>query len=138
MPEEHKTEHHEHKTHPEKKRFDVIGYFKSWRRIDWIALAVLVIFVILVAIPVYWPKGGCEVARPGYKCESAKNVMIENCDYWGNFSCDTSADVSLPQVEWYIKNLCNIHNQYHADKMDCSNLKHACNQATGESTCPAG
>ncbi|MBU5557481.1 MAG: hypothetical protein QW751_00145 [Candidatus Aenigmatarchaeota archaeon] len=123
---------------PATKKFDVATYFKSWRRIDWIALAVLIIFVILVSIPVYLPKGGCEVARPGYKCESAKNVLIEHCNYWGNWSCDTSADVSLPQVEWYIGNLCKIHNQYHSDKLDCSNLKLACNQATQNTTCPLG
>jgi len=143
MTEEHKPEHHH--AH-EKKKFDVVGYFKSWRRVDWIALAVLIVIVILFAIPVYSPKGGCEVARPEYKCETAKNVMIENCIYWGNWSCEhcdakewqSCSHPSLPDVEWYISNLCSIHNQYHSDKLDCSNLKLACNQATGNTTCPVG
>ncbi len=136
------TEEHAH--HEHKKKFDVVGYFKSWRRIDWIALAVLIVFVIIIAIPVNLPKNGCEVARAGYKCDSAKTVMIENCDFWGNYTCEHCSDwkecsnPSLPEIEWYIGNLCNIHNQYHSDKLDCSNLKLACNQATGEATCPLG
>ncbi|MEM5804527.1 MAG: hypothetical protein QXU82_01630 [Candidatus Aenigmatarchaeota archaeon] len=104
-------------------------------RFDIAAIAALVIFVILVSIPVYTDKQGCEVARPGYKCASAKDVMIEHCNYWAKWNCDTSADNSLPQVEWYIGNLCNIHNRYHADKLDCSNLKLACNQAAGKTVC---
>lgn len=122
----------------EGKKLDVIGYIKSWKRSDWVAIAILVIFVIVMAIPIYSSKGGCEVARPNYKCETAKNVLIENCDYWGNFSCDSSADVSLPQIEWYIGNLCKIHNRYHSDMLDCSNLKAACNSVTGRSVCPIG
>jgi hypothetical protein len=106
-------------------------------RKDWLGIAILVIVVVLLAIPVYYrPNPDCEVARPAFKCETAKNVMIEHCGYWGKYKCDTAADNSLPQVEWYIKNLCGIHNKYHADQLDCSNLKHACNQATGETTCP--
>jgi len=105
---------------------------------DKIGIAILISVVILLAIPVYYrPNPDCEVARPAYKCESAKNVMIEHCEYWGKFNCDTSADTSLPQVEWYIKNLCEIHNKgNHPEDFDCSNLKHACNQATGKQTCP--
>lgn len=106
-------------------------------RKDYIAIAVLIIVVLLAAMPIYFkPNPDCEIARPGYKCESAKNVMIEHCSYWGEFKCDTSADNSLPQVEWYIGNLCEIHNQHHADTFDCSNLMRACNQATGAQTCP--
>lgn len=143
MAEEQKSEHpHAH----EKKRPDFVGYFKSWRRIDWIALAALMIFVVIVATATYWPKAGCEVARAGYKCEPAKDVMIENCVFWGDWSCEhcepknwqTCGHESLPQIEWYIGNLCEIHNSYHPDKFDCSNLKLACNQATGEATCPLG
>jgi len=106
-------------------------------RKDWIGIAVLVIVVALLAIPVYYrPNPNCEVARPDYKCETALNVMKEHCAYWGKFNCDSTADNSLPQVEWYIQNLCDIQNNYHTDKLDCSNLKHACNEATGETTCP--
>ena len=130
MAEETKPEHHE------KKKLDIAGYFKSWRKKDWIALAVLIIFVVMLALPSYLPKNGCEVARPNYKCESAKNVIIENCVFWGKWSCDTTADESLTQVEWYIGNLCGIHNKYNSDKLDCSNLKLACNQATGNAICP--
>jgi hypothetical protein len=125
-----------------RKKFDVLGYFKRWRRIDWIALSVLIILIILVSIPVYLPKDSCEIARPGYVCESAKNVMIENCVFWGEYGCESCQDwkvcahPSLPQIEWYIGNLCEIHNRYHAEKFDCSNLKLACNQATGTATCP--
>ena len=105
-------------------------------RFDKAALAALVIFVILMSIPIYTDKGGCEIARPGYKCASAKDVMIEHCAYWGKWGCDSGADISLPQVEWYISNLCSIHNRYHPDKLDCASLKLACNQATGTETCP--
>ena len=102
---------------------------------DKIAIAALIIFIILVTIPVYLPKGECEVARPGYKCESVKNVMIENCEYWGKYNCDTSVDISLPQIEWYLENLCNLQNQYHSTGLDCSNLKSACNVISGRSLC---
>jgi hypothetical protein len=109
-------------------------------RKDQIGIAVFLIVVVLLAIPVYYrPNPDCEVARPNYKCESAKNVMIENCAYWGKFGCDSSKDESLPQVEWYIKNLCQIHNQDHAgNQLDCTSLLHACNQVTGNATCPVG
>ncbi len=95
---------------------------------DKIAIIALIIFVVIFSLPVYLPKGGCEIARPGYKCESAKDVMIENCEYWGQYGCDSSKDSSLPQIEWYIENLCGIHNDYHNAGLDCSNLKIACNQ----------
>jgi len=101
---------------------------------DIIAVTALVIFVFLMAMPIYFPATDCEVARPGYKCETAKNVMIEHCEYWGEFDCDTTADNSLPQVEWYIENLCEIANRH--EPLDCANLKLACNQVTGEETCP--
>ncbi|MBU3904638.1 MAG: hypothetical protein KJ906_00620 [Nanoarchaeota archaeon] len=100
-----------------------------------IAIAFALIFLILVAIPVYRDKGDCEVARPGYECASAQEVMIENCNYWSKYNCDTSADNSLVQVEWYIDNLCDIHNRYNKNDVDCSNLKTACNQISGQSLC---
>ncbi len=103
---------------------------------DIAALIVLVVFLILVSIPTYMSKDDCEVARPNYKCASLKDVMIENCNYWGTYECNTNADVSLTQVEWYIGNLCNLQNQYHDTGLDCSNLKLACNTITGSQTCP--
>ncbi len=117
---------------PEKKKKIKFPKLKKW---DIISVIALIIFVILMAIPLYVSKGECEVARAGYKCESAKNVMIENCIYWGKYNCDTESDVSLPQIEWYIGNLCDIHNQYHNAGLDCANLKLACNQITGNITC---
>jgi hypothetical protein len=105
---------------------------------DKISIIALIIFVILVSIPVYIPKGECEVARPGYKCASLKDVMIENCVYWGEYDCITEADISLPQIEWYIENLCNLQNQYHQTDLDCSNLKIACNEIVGNQTCLLG
>jgi len=93
---------------------------------DWTALAVLLVAVVLLAIPIYADKKGCEVARAAFKCEPAKIVMTENCQLWNKYSYDTSKDISLVQVEWYIGNLCTIHNRYHSDKLDCSNLKAAC------------
>ncbi len=103
---------------------------------DKLAVLALLLFILVMAIPVYTPKGDCEVARPGYKCASARDVMIENCEYWGKYACNTSADVSLPQVEWYIGNLCKIANRDHNYGYDCADLKHACNQATGKQVCP--
>jgi len=116
-----------------KKRFHI-----KLTKIDMISILALIIFITLVSIPVYTPKGECEVARPAYKCASLKDVMIENCVYWGNYSCNTNADVSLPQIEWYIGNLCKLQNQYHNSGLDCSNLKLACNQITKNQTCPIG
>lgn len=101
-------------------------------------LTAFVIFLILVTIPVYRDKHGCEVARPGYKCAPAKDVMIENCEYWAKYNCNTSADVSLPQVVWYIENLCRIANDLHGYGYECSNPKIACNQVTGREICPLG
>lgn len=102
---------------------------------DWIAIAALVIFVILMSIHAYVDKGDCEVARAGYKCESIKNVLIENCRYWGNFSCDSTKDVSLPNVEWYIGNLCKLGKDKYGFP-DCGNLKNVCNGAVGSEICP--
>lgn len=134
MAEEHheKHEEHHHEEHHEehKKRFHI-----KLTRQDKIAIVALILFVIIFSIPVYLPKGDCEIARAGYKCDSAKNVMIENCGYWGKFSCDTSKDSSLPQIEWYIGNLCKIQNQYHNTGLDCTNLKAACNQISGQNLC---
>src|SRR3990172_1660662 len=98
-------------------------------RKDWTGIGILVIVVIVLAIPVYYrPNPDCEVAQAGYKCVSAKTALVENCNAWARYSCDSTADISLPQVEWYIGNLCQIHNDNHADKLDCSNLKQACDQ----------
>jgi len=127
-------EHHEEKKELEKskKRFPI-----KLTKKDIISIVALIIFLILVSIPVYISKGECEIARPEYKCASIKNVMIENCVYWGNYSCNTNADVSLTQIEWYIKNLCGLQNQYHQTGLDCSNLKSACNKIVGNQTCPS-
>ncbi len=119
---------------PEEVKLPKISIPKFTRR-DWVALAVLLITVALLAIPIYTDKKGCEVARPAFKCESAKNVMTEHCGLWEKYSCDTSKDVSLPQVEWYIENLCKIHNSLHSDKLDCNNLKAACDALTGLNKC---
>jgi hypothetical protein len=110
----------------------------KFRRRDIVAIVILILFVIVVTIPTYISKDDCEVARPEYKCASFKNVMIENCVYWGNYSCNTASDVSLPQIEWYIDNMCKLQNQYHNSGLDCSNLKQACNQIVGNQTCPIG
>lgn len=119
----------EHQEHKKKIKFSQL---KKW---DKIVIALAIVFIILMAIPVYRNKGDCEIARPGYKCESAKNVMIEHCEYWAEYNCDTNSDVSLPQVEWYIRNLCEIHNDNHDAGLDCANLKTACNQVSGRSLC---
>lgn len=116
----------------EGKKLFKIPKLTKW---DKISLAIVLIFVILMAIPVYKDKNGCEVARPGYTCESAKDVMIEHCEYWAKYNCDTNADVSLPQVEWYIENLCEIHNDNHNAGLDCTNLKTSCNIISGQSLC---
>ncbi|MEM5790832.1 MAG: hypothetical protein QXP77_02190 [Candidatus Aenigmatarchaeota archaeon] len=112
--------------------------FPKLSKVDIASIIFLIIFFILVSLPNYMPKNGCEVARPAYKCASFKDVMIENCVYWGNYNCDTQADISLPQIEWYIDNLCELQNKYHNSGLDCSNLKKACNQITGNQTCPIG
>ncbi len=122
----------EHEKHPEKK-FLKLPKLSKW---DFAAIAALVIFLVLVLIPVYIPKGECEIARPAYKCASARSVMIENCEYWGKFECDSSKDISLPQVEWYIGNLCKIANRNHNYGYNCANLKSTCNQVTEKQTCP--
>lgn len=131
MTEEVKEQHEKKEEH--KKRIQL----KLTKR-DFVAVIVLIIFVVLVTIPNFVSKDDCEVARPAYKCESFKNVMIENCVYWGNYSCNTLSDVSLTQIEWYIQNLCNLQNQYHNSGLDCSNLKLACNQIVNNQTCPIG
>ena len=103
---------------------------------ELVVLVAFIVFLILVTIPVYKDKKGCEIARPGYKCASAKDVMIENCEYWAKYNCNTSADASLPQVVWYIKNLCEIAKKLHGYGYECSNLKIACNQVAGREICP--
>ena len=104
-------------------------------RSDYIAIGALLVFVIIMAYPIYKDKGGCEVAQAGYTCDSAKNVMVENCRYWGEYQCDSSTDVSLPQIEWYIENLCDIYKNNHDSGFDCTNLPQACNAISGEILC---
>ena len=106
-------------------------------RTDIVSVIALIIFIILVAIPFYSPKGECEIARANYECASVKDVMIENCVYWGSYNCDTNSDNSLDQVEWYLGNVCNLQNRYHSTGLDCSNLRSACNKITEKQTCPS-
>ena len=130
-------EHHEETQHVEHKKEKFIK-FPKLRKIDIVSIIILIIFIVIISLPPYLSKGECEVARSAYKCASFKDVMIENCVYWGNYNCDTNSDVSLPQIEWYIENLCKLQNQYHSTGLDCSNLKSACNQIVGNQTCPVG
>ncbi|MBN2203045.1 MAG: hypothetical protein JW700_02585 [Candidatus Aenigmarchaeota archaeon] len=104
-------------------------------RNDYVAIVALLLFVIVLTIPTYLPKDNCEVARPEYKCATFEQVMIENCQYWSEYGCDTDSDISLVQVEWYIENLCDLQNRYHGTDLDCSNLKMACNIITKSDTC---
>ena len=134
MPDDVKEVKEEHK--PEEKSKIKIP-LKLTKR-DAVAVVILIIFLVLVTIPTFISKDDCEVARPAYKCASFKNVMIENCIYWGNYSCNTQSDVSLPQIEWYIQNMCTLQDQYHNTGLDCSNLKMARNKITGNQTCPLG
>ena len=129
MEEEHKSE--QTKENP-KRKFSLNLKMSKW---DKISIMILLVFVILVTLPVFVPKGECEVARAGYKCASLKDVMIEHCEFWGEYGCDTQADVSLEQVEWYIENLCNLQNQEHGTGLDCSDLKSACNEISGNQVC---
>jgi len=129
MEEEHKEEKPEHKP----RKFPFKLKLTKW---DMLSIIALIIFLVLISIPAYIPKGECEVGRPNYKCASLKDVMIENCVYWGNYDCDSDADISLSQMEWYLGNLCNLQNRYHNTGLDCSNLKSVCNEVIGKQTCP--
>ncbi len=129
MEEEHKSEQAKEKP---KRKFSFNFKMSKW---DKISILILLIFVILVTLPLFVPKGECEVARAGYKCASLKEVMIEHCEFWGEYGCDTQADVSLEQVEWYIENLCNLQNKEHNTGLDCSDLKSACNEISGSTVC---
>ncbi|MFH1473923.1 MAG: hypothetical protein ABIE55_03445 [Candidatus Aenigmatarchaeota archaeon] len=122
----------EHKHEKPKKKFSLNLKMSKW---DKISIMILLVFVILVTLPTLVPKDGCEVARAGYKCASLEEVMVEHCEFWGEYDCVTEADVSLEQVEWYIGNLCNLQNQEHNTGLDCSNLKSACNQISGSIVC---
>lgn len=133
----HEEHHPEHENKVEEHKIRLPFKIKL-SRADIVAIIVLVIFLAIFTIPTYLPKGECEVARSNYECASLKDVMIENCNYWGDYKCNTNADASLPQIEWYIGNLCNLQNQYHNTGLDCSNLKLACNTITGSQTCPIG
>jgi|WetSurMetagenome_2_1015567.scaffolds.fasta_scaffold446110_3 hypothetical protein len=112
--------------------------FPKLSRNDVIAIVLLVAFLIVVSIPGYLPKNGCEVARPDYKCVPFIDVMKENCQDWAKYNCDTNADVSLTDIVWYTQNLCNLQNANHGTGLDCSDLKSACNQVVGSQVCPAG
>lgn len=102
---------------------------------DLIAIAVLAGFIILMAALIYAPKGGCEVARAGFTCVSAKDVIIEDCNYWAKYGCDSTKDASLPDIEFEIGGLCKIQNSLHGSGLDCSNLKQACNQIAQKQVC---
>jgi hypothetical protein len=120
----------------EKQTTGIKKYFNiKLTKWDVAAIIILIIFIIVVSIPTWFPQGDCEVARAAYKCDTFEIVMIENCNYWGTFDCDTDADVSLEQIEWYIGNLCEMQNKYHNTGLECSNLKRACNQVVGEEVC---
>ena len=130
--------HHEHKTENQEKKEEHKKFSFKLSKWDIISIILLIIFVALVAIPVYTYNEDCEVARPNYKCDSIKNVMIENCVYWGNYNCDSNADLSLPDIEFYIGGLCELQNKHHNTGLDCSNLKSACNKISGNQLCPLG
>ncbi len=104
-------------------------------KFDILALAALAGFIILMGVLIYSPKGGCEVARAGFACVPAKDVLVEDCDYWAKFGCDSSKDASLPDIEFQIEGLCKIQNRLHGSGLDCSNLKSACNQITQKQVC---
>jgi hypothetical protein len=142
MPEEEKKseehahhEEHRHEAKEEHKESKKLPFNFKLTKWDAAGIAVLAVFVILVTIMTYAPKDNCEVARADYKCATFSDVMIENCADWGNYSCNTSVDPSLTQVEWYIQNLCALQNKYHGAGLDCTNLKSACNKISGKSVC---
>jgi hypothetical protein len=131
MPEDNHEEKKEHKAESPKHHFKL--KMTKW---DVLGIIILIIAVGLMVMPHYLPKDGCEIARPNNKCATIKDVMVENCAYWGNYSCNTASDVSLTQVEWYIDNLCKLQNQYHSEGLNCSRLKSACNQISASLVCP--
>lgn len=106
--------------------------FGKW---DILAIAALAGFIILMAALIYAPKGGCEVARAGFACVPAKDVLIENCNYMSKWNCDSSKDASLPDIEFEIQSLCKIQNNLHGTGLDCSNVKMTCNQITQKQVC---
>lgn len=119
---------------PEENKKRLFGKLKlgKW---DLMAIAVLAGFIILMAVLIYGPKGNCEVARAGFTCVPAKDVIIEDCNYWAKFGCDSTKDASLPDIEFEIQSLCKIQNSLHGTGLDCSNLKMACNQIAQRSVC---
>ncbi|NOZ81931.1 MAG: hypothetical protein GXO63_02155 [Candidatus Micrarchaeota archaeon] len=126
------------------------------------AVAGLVIFTFVLLLPSFLPKNGCEVARPGYKCASIEDVLKENCVYWEKYAClkdcrygsknecekagcywepdrfICAADPSLPQVTWYIKNLCELYNQKHGTDYGCATPETACAIVLGREVCGGG
>lgn len=102
---------------------------------DILALAALAGFIILMAALIYAPKGGCEVARAGATCVPARDVLVEDCNYWAKFGCDSTKDAGLPDIEFEIGSLCKVQNSLHGSGLDCSNLKMACNRITGKQVC---
>lgn len=119
---------------PEERKKHFFGKIKlgKW---DLIAMAALAGFIILMAALIYGPKGNCEVARAGFTCVPAKDVIIEDCNYWSKWNCDSSKDASLPDIEFEIGSLCKIQNNLHGTGLDCSNLKTACNQMAQKQVC---
>jgi hypothetical protein len=112
--------------------------FSKLSRNDVAAIVILAAFLIIVSIPAYLPKNGCEVARPNYKCVSFVDVMKENCQDLAKYDCDVNADVSLTDIVWYTRNLCDLQNSNHGTGLDCSDIKSACNQMAGSQICPTG
>lgn len=103
-----------------------------------LSVAILAVVVAVLITPAYLPKNGCEVARPNYECVTFVDVIKENCQFWGKYDCDSSADPSLPDLEWYTRNMCNLQNSNHVTGLDCSDLKSVCNEVVGGQICPTG
>lgn len=87
---------------------------------DVLAIAITVIFIVLLSIPNYIDKSNCEVARPNYKCETIMNVIKENCNY---LQTNNFADES---ITWYVQQLCPLENQYHNSKLVCITAQEVC------------
>lgn len=85
-----------------------------------VSVVLLIVLIILLSVPNYINKSNCEVARPGYKCETMLNVIRENCAYLktNNFTDES--------IVWYVEQLCPLQNQYHNSKLDCSSARQVC------------
>jgi hypothetical protein len=82
----------EQKTEKPKRKLSLNLKMSKW---DKISIMITLVFVVLVVLPTLTPKDNCEVARPGYECASIKDVMIEHCQYWGEYDCDTSSNLKM-------------------------------------------